>query len=238
MKKQAVIKYVSLIIFLLAAVLFVAKFAGPSFLRLYIEAGIGGCRKIPIFCMAPSEEISVAEINRAYLAELIPHRFRKVEISAPKGFSVIQEMIKQVYYKRQKRPHSGAVIYLLYKEPDFFAELFPQAKKQGVKDNYDFIRRVMFARVKNIANLTDAFFVIMKGVFIPDLGEQKSATMAQVILPGKRGFINYNFAKGINYFDCNIIGQEGDFFKIYIKDRGAQLDLEKVLAIISTAHVP
>jgi len=43
-------------------------------------------------------------------------------------------------------------------------------------------------------------------------------------------------AKADNYFDCNIINNAGDFFKIYIKDKGASLDLDKVVAIISTAE--
>lgn len=88
--------------------------------------------------------------------------------------------------------------------------------------------------------------------------------MTQFRLNGKRGFINYNLGDQsgiasspqpaasvakqsprndgqglyapVNYFDCNIIDDQGGFFKIYIKDDGARLDLNRVLAIISTAE--
>ena len=51
--KQKGIKYISIAVTLLAAVLFVAKFGGPSLLKSYVETGIGTCEKIPILCMAP-----------------------------------------------------------------------------------------------------------------------------------------------------------------------------------------
>jgi len=236
MKKKKFSRYVSLTVVFSLAVLFVAKSAGPSLLRLYIETGIGTCQKIPILCMAPSQGITNPGINKEYATGLLLYRFPKIEISLPRGFTVVQETIKKVYYKRRHRGHEGAVIYLLYEEPDFFINLFPQLKKQGIPDDYEFIKHTMQAKIEEIKNLNDAFFVIMKGIFTPDLGEQKQVKMAQFAMSDKKGFINYNLNKSGNYFDCNIIDKAGDFFKIYIKDKSARLDLEKVLAVISTVH--
>jgi hypothetical protein len=159
-----------------------------------------------------------------------------VEIAVPRGFDVVQETIKKVYYKKKRSPQGGAVVYLIYEPPDFFIGLFPQLKKEGKMDNYEFIRRVMFANIKDIENLTDAFFVIMKSIFIPDLGNLQNARMVQFKLSGKRGFINYNLEGKDNYFDCNVIDDAGDYFKVYIKDRGARLDLDQVIAIISMVN--
>jgi len=234
MKKKKISRYVSLAIVFSLAILFVAKFAGQSILRLYIEVGIGTCQQIPVLCMAPTQGIINPYLNKEYIAGLLPYRFPKIEISLPRGFTVVQETIKKVYYKKWKRRHAGAVIYLLHEEPDFFINLFPQLKKQGIVNDYEFIRHTMHAKISEVKDLNDAFFVIMKGIFTPDLGEQKNVKMAYVALADKRGFINYNLAKPDNYFDCNIINSKGDFFKIYIKDKGARLDLDKVFAIIST----
>ena len=234
MKKKKISRYVSLTIIFSLAILFVAKFAGQSILRLYIEVGIGTCQQIPVLCMAPTAGIANPDINKEYIAGLLPYRFPKIEISLPRGFTVVQETIKKVYYKKWKRRHAGAVIYLLHEEPDFFINLFPQLKKQGIVNDYEFIRHTMHAKINEVKDLNDAFFVIMKGIFTPDLGEQKNVKMAYVALADKRGFINYNLAKPDNYFDCNIINSKGDFFKIYIKDKGARLDLDKLFAIIST----
>lgn len=128
----------------------------------------------------------------------------------------------------------GNMIYMLCEDKDFFIRLYPQVKKQGVVNNYDFIRRIMQAKESEINNVTDAFFVIMKGVFIPDLGNQRSAKMIQVNFSDFKGFINYNLDKETNYFDCNIINRAGVFFKVYIKDKNKTLNLEKVFAILST----
>jgi hypothetical protein len=76
----------------------------------------------------------------------------------------------------------------------------------------------------------------MKGIFTPDLGNQKDVKMAQFTVLDKRGFINYNLTGPDHYFDCNIFNTNQDFFKIYIKDKGASLDLDKVLTIISTVN--
>lgn len=233
-KKNTFTKYISIAIILLVGILFVAKFGGPSLLRLYIESGIGTCQKIPVLCMTPTPEVISPEINKGYIAELLTYEFPKMSIQIPKDFTVIQERIKKVYYKKNKRQHSGSVIYLLHKGPNFFINLFPQLTKKGINDDYEFIKRTMFANLKGVKNLTDAFFVIMKGIFIPDLGDLKDVKMAQFKLKDKRGFINYNLTGAGNYFDCNIIDNAGSFFKIYIKDKGASLNLDQVLAIIST----
>jgi hypothetical protein len=74
----------------------------------------------------------------------------------------------------------------------------------------------------------------MKSVFTPDVGNQSIAKMIRFQLTNYKGFINYSMAKPDNYFDCNVFDTDGDFFKVYIKDIGANLDLNNVFAIIST----
>jgi hypothetical protein len=159
-----------------------------------------------------------------------------MSICTPQDFAVFKEMLEKVYYKKNKRKHGGNVIYLLHEEPDFFIHLFPQLTRRGVASDYEFIKRTMFAKSKDIKNLTDAFFVIMKSVFVPGLGDSKTAKMAQFTLTDKRGFINYNLSKSGNYFDCNMFDSARNFFKIYIKDKDASLDLDKVMTIISTVN--
>ncbi|MDI6606250.1 MAG: hypothetical protein QME65_03805 [Candidatus Omnitrophota bacterium] len=258
--KQKTLKRISGAVALLAALAFVIKFAGSAMLRLYIEFGVGNCRTIPIFCMAPEEKIIIpGPIDRDYIQRLIPYNFPKMTVSVPEDFSVTQERITKDYYKKKKPCYRDAAIYVLYEEPDFFINLFPQLKKRGLNNNYDFIKRTMYARIEKITNITDMFFIIMKGIFTPDLGDQRSVKMAQFRMSDRRGFINYNLsdqakiasppqpvAKAakqaprndgyapVNYFDCNVIKDSGEFFKIYIKDPGARLNLNWVLAIIST----
>lgn len=219
---------------LILSLLFVAKFAGPALLRMYIESGIGSCQKIPILCTVPSEHIKSPGINQEYLSQLTPYQSPKIKILLPKNFSVVQEKIKKVYYKRKKRLPAEDIIYLLYENPDFFINLFPQVKKQGVNNTYDFFRHLMYANLGSVKNLNETFFIIMKGIFIPDLGDQQNAKMIQADIGDRRAFINYNFSGSRNYFDCNVIDKDGAFYKIYIKDAGASLDLEKVLTIISS----
>ena len=60
--------------------------------------------------------------------------------------------------------------------------------------------------------------------------------MADFTLSDKKGFINYNLSEKDSYFDCNVFNQQGYYFKIYIKDMGARLDLDKVLMFISTVN--
>jgi hypothetical protein len=225
-------KYLTFAIVLFLAILLVIKSQGASILKLYIESGMGSCQKNPIFCMAPSEEITL-ELDRDYLVDLLPYKFPKMEIYLPRGFTVVKELIKKVYYKK-KGKRDDAIIYLLQERPKFFMELYPQFKKETIKDNYDFVKHVMNARMNEIKTLSDAFFVIMKGIFTPDLGNQKNLKMVHFIISDKKGFINYNLSSSDNYFDCNIINERGTFFKIYIKDKGAKLDLRKVITIITT----
>jgi len=218
----------------LLAILFLLKFSLAPALRTYIEIGIGNCRKIPIFCMAPEGKITTGQVDRNYLTRLLPYAFPKVSLSMPKGFSVVQEKVKKPYYKRNKRKGSGSIAYVLYEEPGFFVTLFPQLTRTGIKDNYAFLKRTMHARINQIENIQDAFFVIMKGIFIPDIGEQSAAKMQQFLVEDKKVFINYNLTKEGNYFDCNVIDSEGGFFKLYIKDKNASLGLNEVLTVIST----
>ena len=74
----------------------------------------------------------------------------------------------------------------------------------------------------------------MKSIFTPDVGNQSTAKMIKFQLNNLKGFINYSMAKPSNYFDCNVSDAAGNFFKLYIKDIGARLDLNNVFAIIST----
>lgn len=220
-------------ILLLVALAFVIKFAGPNLLRQYISYGIGDCRSTPILCMQPEEKIFTPQIDNDYLATLTPYAFPRMSVSAPKGFTVIQELIRKQYYKK-RHANNKAVIYLLIQEPGAFIRLYPQVRQQGVNDNYEFIRRLMYAHLDQIKNITDAFFVIMKSVFTPDIGCQSTAKMIKFQLKDFKGFINYQLCRPDNYFDCNVFDADGNFFKVYIKDVGAQLDLNNVFAVIST----
>ena len=152
----------------------------------------------------------------------------------PKEFTVVKEKITKVYYKRKKRTSSDAIFYLLYEPPDFFINLFPELKNRGIDDDYGIIYRTMNARLSEVKTLNDAFFLIMKGLFIPDLGDQKKVKMTTFVMRDKKGFISYNLNQKGNLFDCNIFDKEKNLFKIYIKDKRAALSLEKVFTIIST----
>lgn len=234
MMKKLFNKIVSITIIFLISSLFVIKFGGPSILQIYIKMGIGDCRKIPILCMAPPGEMIKAEVNREYLRELTPYRFPKMLISVPKGFSVVQERIKKVYYKKGARERPESVIYIDQQDKDFLINLFPRLKKYGIKDDFDLMKNTMSAKIENINNLNNAFFVILKSVFIPDLGDQNKAQMIEVEIGNKKGFINYNVSGKDNFFDCNMFDNNGNFFKVYIKDTGANLDIDKALTIVST----
>ena len=212
---------------------FVIKFAGPSLLRQYISYGIGDCKTIPILCMQPNELALTPEINKEYIDTLVAQRFPKMSIFIPKGFNLVQELIKRKYYKR-RRLENNAIIYLFRQEPNAFIKLYPDVRKQGISNNYEFIRRLMYANFNKVENITDAFFVIMKSVFTPNIGNQGISKMIKFKLGETRGFISYTMAKPNNYFDCNVFDPRGNFFKVYIKDIGARLDLNNVFAIIST----
>lgn len=236
MKKRA-LKYILIAVVLSSALLFVAKFGGPALLKAYVKTGIGNCWTMPLFCFVPEKEIMNPHIDKTYIQELLPYAFPGIEISIPKGFTVIKGKITKVYYKKRKFDAKSPVIYLLYQKPKFFVNLFPQVKKQGVESNYNFVTRTMTAKVQDINNITDAFFVIMKSIFTPNIGDQANIKMVKFESADNKGFITYDLSPSGNYFDCDVISSDDTFFKIYIKDKGATLDLDKVLAIISTLYV-
>lgn len=243
--KKAIFKYIYIAIVLFFASLFVLKFGGQAILKAYVRIGIGDCRAIPILCMAPEKELNNPEIDKAYISELLPYSFPGqelpysfpgLEVSIPKGFTVIRGSTTKVYYKRRKYDAKTPTVFLLYQKPNFFINLFPQLRKEGIENNYGFVTRTLYAQLENINNITDAFFVIMKSVFTPNIGRQENAGIVKFKMLDKRGFITYNMAPLESYFDCDIINSDDAFFKIYIKDKGKRLDLDKVLAIISTMH--
>jgi len=241
--KRKIIKYFYVAIALIFGLLFVAKFGEPAILKAYVKTGIGDCQTTPLLCIVPETELANPEIDKTYLEGLVPYCFPakllpfplpNMSVLVPKGFSVIRGSTTKVYYKKKKFNQKVPIIYLLYQKPQFFPNLFPQLKKQGIKDNYQFLTRVMTAQFMNVNNLTDAFFVIMKSVFIPDLGNQKNVKMLRFVMNDRRGFIGYNLGPSENYFNCDIITGDDTFFKIYIKDKNRKLNLDNVLAIVST----
>ncbi|MDD5097143.1 MAG: hypothetical protein PHU59_01465 [Candidatus Omnitrophica bacterium] len=233
MKTKPLPKFIINLLVFCLAIAFVIKFGGPNILRQYIAYGIGECKNIPILCMQPEEKLFAPVINPEYLTTLVLQKFPRMSISAPKGFTLVQELVKKVYYKK-RHANNQAVIYLLRQDPFAFIKLYPDVRKQGVKDNYEFIRRLQNANLGKIKNITDAFFVIMKSVFTPDIGNQGSAKMIRFTINDKSGYINYTLTQSNNYFDCNLLDADDNFFKVYIKDTSAQLDLNKVYAILST----
>lgn len=234
MKKSTIIKYTLSAVLLILGLAFVAVSAGPNILKMYVASGMGGCEKNPVFCQVPQGQINTPQIDRAFLSELIPVNLTNMSIGIPKGFDAVQEEVAKIYYKKNKHLFKGNIIYVLRKEPDFLVNLYPELKRDGVTSNYIFVMRTMQARLDEIKNLTDAFFVIMKGIFIPHLGDQKNLRMSTFAMQDTKGFINYNQDNSGNYFDCNIFFAKGEFLKVYIRDRGKGLDLEKVFTILST----
>lgn len=241
--KRRIIKYIYTAIVLFFALLFVVKFSGPAILKAYVRTGTGDCKSLPILCMTPEKELSNPEIDKTYISELLPYSFPGqvlpysfpgIEVSVPKGFTVIRGSITKVYYKRKKYDAKTPTVFLMYQKPSFFINLFPQLRKEGIENNYGFVTRTLYAKLEDINNITDAFFVIMKSVFTPNIGAQENAGIVKFKMLDKRGFITYNMAPLENYFDCDIISSDDAFFKIYIKDKGKRLDLYNVLAIIST----
>ena len=231
-----VIKYFLVTLVLIISVMFVIKFSGPRLLRYYVESGLGDCAKQPFFCMLPKESMLQGKYDRTFLDGLACHKLIDMEICVPKDFTVKKQRESQVYYKKKKYKDKGSIAYLIYEGRDFFVNLFPQARKEGITGNYEFIKRVMQARTDQMGSFNDAFFVIMKGIFTPDLGNPETVKMDQFKLGNLSGFINYNFSPEGNFFDCNIISKKGDFFKVYIKDKAAVLDMDKVMMIISTVR--
>jgi len=229
-------KYLNNIIILILAVAFVIKFGGPNILRFYISYGIGDCKAIPILCMQPEEKIFTPQIDKEYLNTLVAQSFPKMSVSVPKSFNLVQELIKKPYYKK-RHPNYSAIIYLLAQEPSDFIKLYPDVRKQGIKDNHEFIRRLMYANLSKVNNITDAFFIIMKSIFTPDIGNQSIAKMIKFQIENMTGYINYGMARADNYFDCNVLDDKDNYFKVYIRDAGARLDLNNVFAIISTLKI-
>lgn len=224
-------KFLYSTVVVLLSLALVIKLAGPRILKMYITYGIGDCAAIPILCLQPESTILTPEINSTL--ELIPQTFPKMSVSVPRGFALVQELIKKTYYKR-KNLNDRAVIYLLIQEPGAFIKLYPDVKKQGITDNREFIRRLMYANLDKIDGLTDAFFIVMKSIFIPDIGNQETAKMIRFKIGNKDGYINYTTSNTDNYYDCNVLDNKGNYFKVYIKDIRGRLDLNDVFAIIST----
>jgi hypothetical protein len=233
MASKRFVKYLTSAIALILCLAFVVKFGGPNILRQYISFGIGSCENIPILCMQPDKKTFFPEVNNEYRDTLVPQIFPKFSISAPKGVTLIQELIKRRYYKKRNKG-DGSVIYLIYQEPQALIRLYPDVRKAGVKDNREFIRRMSYSNLSGVNTITDAFFVIMKSVFTPDVGNQGTVKMIKFELGDKTGYINYNLAKPENYFDCIVVDKQDNLFKLYIKDRGNRLDLNKLFTIIST----
>ncbi len=237
MGKNKFIKYISVILFLIAGTLFVAKFASGPILRLYIETGIGSCKQIPILCQTPSEEINNPSVDKDYINMMIPYKFPDLELSLPKGYRVVKEEIKKSYHHDKRKAQEEESIYIVAKKKGFFPGLFPQLEKDGIKTNYEFYLRTINSNLNQLHNLNDAFFVIMKSIFTPDLGNQGLVKMANISINGAKGFISYNLSNSGNYFDCIIFDKKDDFFKLYIKDTGSKLDLYKIYSILSTVRI-
>lgn len=238
MKKNTLKKYAGIAVILVLAIFIIAKLAGGEILKLYVKAGVGDCKEVPFLCMAPGEATLVMQPDKIFESELIPHKFPEVSIRTPRGFSVVQQTIKRVYYKRKKNKQFTTVIYVLGKRANFFLDLYPQVKKDGVNSDYEFINRLMSANVEKIKNLYDAFFVIMKGIFTPDLGNPQSVTMVRFSIENIKGFCNYNLEAKKHYFDFNMFDNLGNFYKVYIKDEEGLLDLNKAMTVASTAGTP
>ena len=233
--KPSLLPVIALAVVILAVVIYYGvKFASPSMLKAYIATGTGNCQTSPIFCMQPGNEIIEARGNKEYLEQLTVFKFDDIQVRMPKDFVVVHERVQKVYYKKIKHKKCGSSAFLLNQPPDYFIHLFPQAASRGVKTDYEFLDRTMCANLNNIKDSTDAFFVIVKGIFIPDVGNQKTVTMIRFKLGAWKGFMNYNLTPAGNYFDCNIITDKNAFLKVYIKDVGKELDLDKVFAILSS----
>jgi hypothetical protein len=229
-----ILKWVLVLLFLSTAAYFSLKIGGPKFLQNYVKAGVGDCASIPILCRVPEGEINVTDVDKDYIRDCIPYKFPRTAICVPKGFKVVQELIKKPYYIKRKPRNGEPIIYLLHQGPAYFCKMYPQIQKTGITSNSIFLHKVMFAQVNRINNINDAFFVIMKGIFTPDVGNQYKVKITQFKLNDLNGYIIYGINGKNNYYDCSIINKDDDFFKVYIKDIRGELDLDKVFAIIST----
>ena len=86
MKTNRLSKFIVSLLAFCLALAFVIKFGGPNILRQYISYGIGECKNIPILCMQPDEKLFSPVISPEYLATLVPQKFPRMSIAAPKGF--------------------------------------------------------------------------------------------------------------------------------------------------------
>jgi len=229
-------KIILIFIFLAFAFIYIAKFCSQAILRLYVVSGIGTCQELPVLCLVPKEELTYQE-DKNYLKQLIFYDLSGIKISLPRQFTLIKEKIKRTYYKKHKSQYKDNVIYLLHQPAGFFMGLFSHLKKLGIKDDYEFVQHLMQANLNELKNLNDLFFLVNKSIFTPDLGDQKNLKMFKFNLMNKKGFLLYNFTDSGNYFDANLFTQNGDFFKIYIRDKSKILDLNKALAIILSVEI-
>jgi len=226
-----------MLIFLTLSLLYVIKQGGPEILKLYVESGIGNCRDIPIMCVSPEDRFYQNSLDPVYIENLHECNLEQIRIQAPDGFKIVKQKIVIRYYKKKKDISNGSTIYIVQKPVGFFVNLFSEIAQGDVKNDYDFVSRVMNAKINKIGNLKDAFFVIMKGIFTPDLGDQASVKIVKVKVGKMNGFISYNYEPQANYFDCNLIEEGGGYYKVYIKDKAKKLDLDKVVSIISTIRL-
>lgn len=233
--KNRIVKYILTGLALVPVVLFVAKFGGPSILKMYVRAGMSYSQNLAIFSLEPEQGNYNLSADEAFMTKLRRYRLPRMEIYLPKDIRAVEGETTISYYKKRPRSPKDSVAYLLSEKPNFFMGLFPHLAKQGINNDRDFLNRTMSAKIEDIKTITDAFFVIMKGVFTPDLEDQKNLKMIKFTCAGKHGFLSYNMSGKANYFDCNFFDREGNFFKVYIKDPSASLDLNKVCTIVSTA---
>jgi len=241
-RKDRFIKYSLVVFIMIGAGYLAAKVSGPVLLKVYVGFGIGDCKNVPILCVFTSENIVNPYIDEGYVRTLKRQDIGNVKVSVPSGISTKYEEIKRFNYRKGRKVNdrltiSGSSMFIFCKSKNFFTGLFPQLKEIGISSDLDFISRVMSGNFEHMNNLTDAFFVIMKGIFTPDLGDQKSAKIIRFSSLGKNGFISYNQTPQGNYYDCNVVDEQGIFFKLYMRDKRKKLDLDKVFAIMSTVKV-
>lgn len=233
--KDKITRIIIITLFSSVCAAFVVKFGGPAILRGYIASTLGDCKKIPVYCMSPGDFTDPMCADTAYIRrELIQCQMFKMQLCIPRGFLVVEEKTRKIYRKRKPNPSGDSVIFLFHKPPGFFTGLFPQLKKNGILNDYDFLKTVMNTRLDKVNTINEVFFMIMKGVFICDLGPQKNAQMLSFASGPRKGFINYNLTPSGNYFDAKFVDEKEGFFSIYIKDKNKELDLKKACAIIST----
>jgi hypothetical protein len=214
---------------------FIVKYAGPPILKSYVRMGVGDCRRLPVLCVSFDKGVYHSNIDEEFISLLAVYSFPGMEIRLPKNFLAVKEKINKVYYKRRKvELNSKPTAYLLSQPPGFFVNLFPEVKRFGVESDYQFYENLLASRYDNLTSIKDAFFIIMKSIFTPDLGPQEDVKMIKAEWQAMTGFISYNLSGETNYFDCNLFDKAGNYSKVYIKDKNKELTLQKVYSIIST----